>query len=69
MPRISVHSTVFQEAFISQRSWQQRELTADGKTEKILMKGLLNDVWAELPVEIEGATGSHCTLREEGMGG
>lgn len=48
-------STVFQQAFISQRSWQQRELIADGKSEEILMKGLLNDVWAELPVEIEGA--------------
>jgi hypothetical protein len=52
MPRISVHSTVFQQVFIESLSvrslGQQRELTADGTNEKILMNGLLNDMWAKL---------------------
>lgn len=73
MPRISVHSTVFQQVFIESLSGrgpgQQRELTADGTNEKILMKGLLNDMWAEFQGEIWGARGSHCLPRVEGMGG
>ena len=50
-------------------------LVADGTNEKILMKGLRNDMWAGLQVKILkgrrtqelGAAGSHYTLEAEGI--
>ena len=68
MPRISVHSTVFQQVFIESLSvrgpGQQRVLTADGTNEKILMKGLLNDMWAELQGKTLDPQGSRVETRD-----